>query len=411
MIINLQAQNFEDFFINRTLRIDYLHIGKNDAEKFEMKKISAGGTWSGTRNLLIDPHRYGDVLFQVYDSTSNQLIFTRSYSCLFNEYRSTERAKTETGSFEECIMMPFPKKTVKYTFTSYDRQKVGTLNYVGYYNPQSTNTQSFTKEYKTINLHIGGAPDTCIDILFVPDGYAKKDKKEMISDMKRFCSYITECSPYKENLQHINIRGIKGFSQESGITDPNQGFYTQTLLNSRYNVIDVDRYLMCLNVWKLNEIADDAPYDVLIIVANSEKYGGGGIYNFYATVNNEGMNSDYVIVHEMGHLIGGLGDEYFTSEVSVMDYYPTNIEPIEPNLTTLVDFDSKWKPMMQTSTPIPTPASKKYKDALGAYEGGGYVAKGVYRPWQNCTMKESIYNNYCPVCTQTILQAIEYFSK
>ncbi|HPT52303.1 MAG TPA: peptidase M64 N-terminal domain-containing protein, partial [Bacteroidales bacterium] len=179
MIINLQAQNFEDFFINRTLRIDYLHIGKNDAEKFEMKKISAGGTWSGTRNLLIDPHRYGDVLFQVYDSTSNQLIFTRSYSCLFNEYRSTERAKTETGSFEECIMMPFPKKTVKYTFTSYDRQKVGTLKYVGYYNPQSTNTQSFTKEYKTINLHIGGAPDTCIDILFVPDGYAKKDKKEM----------------------------------------------------------------------------------------------------------------------------------------------------------------------------------------------------------------------------------------
>ncbi|MDD4395349.1 MAG: M64 family metallopeptidase [Bacteroidales bacterium] len=411
LTISLQAQNFEKYFLNQTLRLDYLHIGKNDVEKFEIKQFSAGGIWSGTRSSLIDPHRYGDVLFQVYDSASNQLIFARSYSCLFNEYKATERAKTEMGNFEECINMPMPQNTVKYTFTSYSRRNESTLLYEGYYNPQLTITQQFTKEYKTIDLYKGGNPENCIDILFIPDGYSSKDKKELMFDMKRFADYITNCSPYKENLSHINIRAIKGFSEESGITDPNNNIQKNTLLNSSYNVIDVDRYLMCLNVWKMNAIADDAPYDVIIIVANSDKYGGGGIYNFYATVNNEGMFSDYVIVHEMGHLIGGLADEYFTSEVSVMDYYPTDIEPIEPNLTTLVNFDKKWKSMMESTTPIPTPASKKYKGVLGVYEGGGYVSKGVYRPWQDCTMKEGIYNNFCPVCTQTLIEAIEYYSK
>lgn len=411
LIASSQAQDFEKYFTNQTLRLDYLHIGKNDTEKFEIQKFSAGGIWSGTRSFLIDPNRYGDILFQAYDSASNKLLFTRSYSCLFNEYRATERAKTEIGSFEECINMPFPLKTVRFTFTSYDRKKVGTQIYEGYFNPQHTPTQPFVSEYKTINLHIGGNPDTCIDVLFIPDGYSTKDKKEMMYDMKRFCKYIKGCSPYKENLQHVNIRAIKGFSEESGITDPNKGIERKTLLNSSYNVIDVDRYLMCLNVWKMNAVADDAPYDVIIIVANSSKYGGGGIYNFYATVNNEGNYSDYVIVHEMGHLIGGLGDEYFTSEVSVQDYYPLDVEPIEPNLTTLVEFDTKWKDLVDAGTPVPTSAIKKYDNTVGVYEGGGYVAKGVYRPWQHCTMKEINYNNFCPVCTRTLIQAIDYYSK
>ena len=176
-------------------------------------------------------------------------------------------------------------------------------------------------------------------------------------------------------------------------------------------MIDVDRYLMCLNVWKMHEIADDAPYDVIVIVANSKKYGGGGIYNFYCTVNNTGERSDYVIVHELGHLIGGLGDEYFTSEVSVRDYYPVGVEPVEPNLTTLTDFESKWKSMMDPETPIPTPDVRGYQNVLGVYEGGGYVAEGVFRPWRDCTMKEPIYNHFCPVCSKTLLEVIDYYAK
>ena len=161
----------------------------------------------------------------------------------------------------------------------------------------------------------------------------------------------------------------------------------------------------------MNAIADDAPYDFIILICNSDKYGGGGIYNFYCTVNNVGAYSDYVIVHEMGHLIGGLADEYYTSEVSVRDFYPEGIEPVEPNLTTLVDFDSKWKNMLDADTPIPTPATKENQNKLGVYEGGGYVAEGVYRPMMDCTMHKIMYNRFCPVCLKALQEAILFYSK
>lgn len=408
----LSAQHFDDYFINKTLRIDYLHIGKNDANTYiEVQRYHAGGQWNGTRSFLIEPNRYGDILFEMFDSKSGKLLFSRSYSCLFNEYRTTERAETEVGYFEEAILMPFPKSDVRFVFTSYDRLKQGAVVCEGYFSPDTTTVLPFKKEFKTMTLHQGATPDKALDILFIPDGYGKGDKKKLKYDMKRFASYILACSPFKDVTHKISVRAIEGYSEESGITDPNKGIEKNTLLGSSYNVLDLDRYLMCLNVWKMHEIADDAPYDVIVIIANSNKYGGGGIYNFYCTVNNTGDRSNYVIVHELGHLIGGLGDEYFTSEVSVRDYYPEGVEPIEPNLTTLVDFDSKWKDMLDPATPIPTPDTRAYQDVLGVFEGGGYVAEGVYRPWRNCTMKEAVYDNFCPVCTRTLLQVIDYYTK
>lgn len=406
----VSAQHFDKYFENKTLRIDYLHSGKNDSESIEVKAYHAGGVWSGTRSYLIEPKRYGDILFQVYDLASGTQIYARSYSTLFCEYRATERALTEVGHFEECINMPFPKNAVKYTFTMYDRRNVGKLLYTGTFNPDKETVKPFVKEYEVMNLHKGGKPEDCIDILFLPDGYAKEDAKKLEKDMKRFASYVMNCTPYKENKKYVNLRAIKGYSAESGITDPNGGVFKKTLLDCSYNVIDVDRYLMCLNVWKMYEIADDAPVDIIVLICNSDKYGGGGIYNFYGTVCNGAPQADYVIVHEMGHLIGGLADEYYTSEVSVMDYYPTDVEPVEPNVTTLVDFDSKWKSMLDSNTPVPTPATADHKGVLGVYEGGGYVAKGVYRPWLDCTMKIIAYNNFCPVCTKVLVDAIGYYA-
>ena len=405
------CQDFNKYFIDKTLRVNYLHIGNSDLDSIGLADFYAGGRWNGTRSHLVEKNRLGDVLVEVFDSLSNVLIFSRSYSCLFNEYRTTERALLETAAFEESVNIPFPKSSIRIVFTSFDRKHKAQKLYEGYFNPETTVYKQFVKEYKTVDLHIGGSSDTCIDILFLPDGYSLDDKKLMKNDLKRFASYIMNCSPYKEYKNRVNIRAVKAYSPQSGITDPNQGVFKQTILNTSYNTIDVDRYLMCLNVWKMHDIADDAPYDMLVILANSPKYGGGGIYNFYATVNNHHTNSDYVVVHELGHLIAGLADEYYTSEVSVTDYYPEGVEPVEPNVTTLVDFDSKWKNMLDAKTPVPTPATENYANVLGVYEGGGYVAEGVYRPWLHCTMKEIRYDAFCPVCSKALIDAFLYFSK
>lgn len=407
----ISAQDFERFFENKTLRIDYKHIGNSQLEKIEVEDYHVGAQWEGTTSHLIEPKRLGGLVFEAFDALSGQLIYSRSHDCLFSEYRTTEKGEKEIGTFEECVRMPLPKMMVKYKFTSYDRHNIPTELYQGVFDPQSTAHKNITKQNKVKNLHIGGPVNNALDILIIPDGYAKSDKKKMLSDFKRFTSYIMNCSPYQYMDKHVNIRAIEAFSEESGITNPNQNVYKKTLLNCSYNVIEVDRYLMCLEVWKMHEIADDAPYDFIILLCNSPKYGGGGIYNFYCTVNNEDVNSNYVIVHEMGHLIGGLADEYYTSEVSVRDFYPEGIEPVEPNLTTLVDFDAKWKNMLDSGTPVPTPATKEYKDKLGVYEGGGYVAEGVYRPVQECTMHQIKYDHFCPVCLKALEEAILFYSK
>jgi len=407
----LFAQHFDTYFENKTLRLDYLHLGNAHSEMIRPVTFWQGGIWSGTRQQLIEPARIGDMVLTVRDALTSKIIFTRSYCTLFGEFVTTEKAETEPGSFEECVLMPYPKAAITYEFTAFTRTHKPTKIFEGEFDPKTTPQKPFQKEYNVLDLHIGGNPENCLDILFIPDGYAKKDKKKLHKDMAVFANYILNCEPFTENKDKLNIRAIEGYSKKSGITDPNAKVFKKTLLNSSYNTIDVDRYLMCMNVWKMNEIADDAPYDAILIIANSKKYGGGGIYNFYATVNSDGRYSDYVTVHELGHSVVGLGDEYFTSEVSVRDYYPEGIEPVEVNLTTLVDFDKKWKNMLCEFVPIPTPDTDEYSRTLGVFEGGGYVAEGVYRPWRNCTMNAKKWNNFCPVCIKGFLDVFDYYAK
>lgn len=408
------AQHFDQFFVNKTLRISYLHIGNAIEETIQIDHFNEGGQWNGTRQYLIEPHNYGDLLLEVYDSLSNKLIFSRSYNCLFNEYRTTEPGQTQIASMEECINMPFPKNTVRLKFTTFDRKRnPSTLN-ISYFNPQQTETSPMLKDYKVRNLHIGNKPNKAIDILFIPDGYAESDAKLMKADMKRFASYVMNCSPYKEMSKKVNIRYIEGYSEESGITQPQNNIYRKTLLNSTFNGLELDRYLICNGIWNMHEVADDAPYDVIVVICNTEKYGGAGFYNFYCTVYNHGDHPDYVIVHEMGHLIGGLADEYYTSEVTVQDFYPAGVEPVEPNLTTLVNFESKWVDQLESGTSIPTPPAKRGTpeyDKVGVYEGGGYVAKGVYRPSMHCTMHTIVYDDFCPVCKKALEEVLDYYSK
>jgi len=407
----LFAQHFDTYFENKTLRLDYLHIGNAYSEKVEPVTFWKGGVWSGTREQLIEPLRLGEMELTVTDLQTGKVIFTRSYSTLFGEFVTTEKAENEEGVFEECVLIPYPKVPVKYEFTVYSRSHIPTPLFESVFDPRTTPQKPFKKEYEVMDLHIGGSSEHCLDILFIPDGYAEEDKEKLQQDMQNFADYILSCTPFKENRNKFNIRAIEGYSEESGITDPNAGVFKNTLLNSSYNAIDVDRYLMCLNVWKMNEVADDAPYDAILIIANSTKYGGGGIYNFYATVNSDGEFSNYVTVHELGHSVAGLGDEYFDSEVSVRDFYPEGIEPVEPNLTTLVDFDAKWKYLLPADFPVPTPDTEEYTNILGVFEGGGYVAQGVFRPWRDCTMKAKVYNGFCPVCQEGFAKVFEYYSK
>ena len=93
------------------------------------------------------------------------------------------------------------------------------------------------------------------------------------------------------------------------------------------------------------------------------------------------------------------------------DRYNLKVEPWEPNITTLVNFQNKWKDLVEKQTPIPTPRTDKYKNKVGAFEGGGYLTKGMYSPVQDCRMKSIGSNDFCPVCSRAIERMIKFYTE
>lgn len=233
----------------------------------------------------------------------------------------------------------------------------------------------------------------------------------MKKDFEKFNKYLLQANPFNENANKINIWSVAAISTQSGITDPNDTFYVKTAVGCSFNTIKSDRYLMTLENKTLQDALANVAYDQIIIMCNTEKYGGGGIYNFYCTAAAGNSVANFLVQHEFGHAFAGLGDEYYTSEVSVEDFYPLKVEPWEPNITTLVNFEGKWKNMLNKFTPIPTPATEENTKIIGVYEGGGYMSKGVYRPYLDCTMKSVKYNAYCPVCKRATQWMIDFYAR
>ena len=405
-----QVKTFDQYFVAKTLRINYLHKGNSATDTILFSKAHSYASWAGTTTQMIDPFIYGANRVELYDSLSNKLIYSRGYSNLFEEWRTTAEGKIKTETFEEVVLVPMPKKTAKVVFKRRERSGGFTEISHFYINPKKTAASSVKKE-KTMVLHQGGNSSKCLDITFIADGYTVDDSTKLRTDFNRYAGYILNCKPYSLLKNKVNIIGVCSYSKDSGITDPISSTSKNTAVGCTFNSIGSDRYLMTTQMWNLYNYVESTPTDAVVIICNTNKYGGGGIYNYYATVASGSKEGDYVLVHEMGHSISGLADEYYSSEVTVEDFYPMNIEPWEPNITTKVDFDKKWKKMISKETPLPTPCNKEYENTVGLYEGAGYSAKGIYRPWQNCSMKEIIYDGFCPVCQNAISQMIDYYSK
>lgn len=406
-----QAQ-FRKYFTGLTLRVDYYHSGSVDVEYYVDDERIREGPWAGPRKNLVDPFDYGSYRFMVYDSASNKLIFSRGYSTLFFEYRSTEEAKSQCGNYPESILLPWPRKTVRIEFESRNKQQAWEKQHELIFNPSKSEVHSVRNSfYPSQALLKSGPPKKKVDLVFLPDGYTDSEMDAFREDCEKFMGWLFDTDPYGEYRDKFNIWMVMAPSEESGTDIPQDSVFRNTLLNCSFDTFGSDRYLTTADFKSVRNLAANAPYDQIVILVNSEKYGGGGIYNFWAISTADHINSDLVFTHEFGHAFPGLGDEYYDAEVAVQDLYPTDVEPWEPNLTTLVDFDAKWKDMLPPGTPVPTPATEDWKGKTGVFEGGGYVAKGVYRPYLDCSMNVIKFNNFCPVCKRATAEMIEYFCK
>lgn len=409
------SAQFDKFFEDRTMRVDYFHAGDSSDDTYYIDEIIAEPFWGGSKVNLIDETNFGKYLVKVIDKASGSLIYSKSYSTLFGEWQTVDEAKSVQKSFSESVVFPYPKAAVTVIFCT---KSYETGNYVEKYrynidpSDKCLIKQDNRHRYPVFEVHKGGNGDAAhkVDIVIVPDGYTASQMSLFKKDCEKFKKEFFGYEPYTSHKDDFNIHAVLAPSEESGVDEPCRGIWKNTVVSCSYWSLGSERYLMTTDNKALRDVAANAPYDQIYILVNSPKYGGGGIFNWYCTGVNSNKMAGKIIVHEFGHGFAGLGDEY-VGGAEYNDFYNKKLEPADPNVTTLVNFDVKWKDMIEPGTPIPTPATAEYKDKVGVYEGAGYMSKDFYRPMQDCLMNHFQCDAFCPVCQRAIVRMIEFYTK
>jgi hypothetical protein len=405
---------FDKYFESKTLRMDYYHSGNHDNSSYSFDELFEEPYWGGSEVNLIDTFDYGNYYIKLYDLQSGTLLYSRGFSSIFGEWQTTDESKTIDRTMSETVVMPFPKNDARIEL--YERNSDGQFEKKFEYTFKKDNyfTNHETRnKFPNFSFHKSGDPGVKVDVVIIPEGYSADEMGKFVEDCQKFTHDMFHYKPYSDNMDKFNIWGILAPSQESGVDIPADGIWKNTIMDFGYYTFDSERYLMTFDNKSVRDIAANAPYDQIYVLVNSDKYGGGAIYNFYNVSVNSNSKSAAILIHEFGHGFAGLADEYFDSSTSYNDFYKLDVEPWEPNITTLVDFDKKWKHLLKKRTPIPTPdpVKKKNINSLGAYEGGGYVAKGVYRPRYDCMMKTFNGDTFCPACVEAIQRMIDFYSE
>ncbi len=404
---------FDEYFLNKTLRIDYFLAGNSTEENVFFREMREEPYWGGPHADLTALMNTGTYRYILIDSASGKLLFAKGFSSLFQEWRGTPEAKQIRRAFPMVATMPFPKKTMNFLI---EKRSYETGMFEKMYEMKLRPDDYFILKdsihrLKVEKIKYSGAPEDHVDVAFMAEGYTEAEMPKFIEDARSLCDYFMSVEPYSSFGDKFNFYAIMSPSDESGVTIPGKELYVNTNIHSSFYTFDMDRYLTSFDTRAIYDIAANVPSDAIFVIVNSKRYGGGGFYNHYCEGTIDNQYSRIVAVHEFGHSFAGLGDEYYTSDVTYSDFYNLKVEPWEPNLTTNVDFASKWKSMVPDSVPIPTPRLQKYKDVTGMFEGGGYLGKGVYSPGMDCRMKSNEAQGFCPVCRQAIIRMIRYYTE
>ena len=413
--VSLSASSL--FAADYTLRLDYIFSG--DATHTEISLAKMGkldGWWGRTVNsdiLLLRGN--GQIILR--DSATNQVLYCNSFSTLFSEWQCTPEALHTRKAFENVFLVPMPEATAYVTVKMLDKRDSVTASMTHIVHPDDILIRPVASPYtldKCRYMHKGGDSKDAIDIAIVGEGYTKEEMEIFYRDAKETADQILSYEPFKGKADKLNFIAVPVESKESGVSIPLKGEWKQTAFSSHFSTFYTDRYLTTLHLFDLHDALASIPYEHIIILANTDNYGGGGILNSYVLTAAHNPWAMPVVVHEFGHSFGGLADEYFYDDGT--DQYDLNTEPWEPNITTLVNFDSKWKDLVEKSG-IVTKADQRlpayrtlvesdYK--VGIYEGGGYLSEGIYRPYPTCRMRDNTYPLFCPVCKRAISRMIDY---
>ncbi|OGU70194.1 MAG: peptidase M64 [Ignavibacteria bacterium RBG_16_34_14] len=466
---------FDAYFLDETMRIDYHNMGDSEFEIISVDRIYRYGIWAGSVTNLIDNLNNGKYYLKVYDSASGKLIFSKGFDTYFGEYQtSAEALNGIKKTYHETALIPYPKNKIRFSIEKRDKKN----NLEEIFSTEINPSDQYIVKEKIINSSIkiikhenSGDPHTKIDIAVLGDGYTESETEKFQKDFNRLVKTLFEIEPYKSNHDKFSFYGILKPSEENGSDEPGANIFKNTALGTTFYSLGSERYLLTEDNKTIRDVAENVPYDALVIIVNHNRYGGGGIYNLFCTLTSDNQWFEYLFLHEFGHSFAGLADEYYTSDVAYTEFYKIDVEPVEPNLTALVDIKNfKWKEFVAEDIEIPTLWEKalfdsmdlkwqeerralnekiaeskrnkvasdeisktqeeynrkdklhseevadflrnsKYWSKIGAFEGAGYLSNGLYRPMIDCLMFSKGKKPYCKICENAVLRVINNYTK
>ena len=412
-VSSTRAQVFADHFADKTLRVDYIFNGNASGQAICLNGLSALPTWAGRKHHLAELPLQGNGQIVMRNAASGKTIYTTSFSSLFQEWLETDEARNVTKGFENTFLLPYPLQPVEIEITLLDPRRNVRASMKHIVHPNDVLIEQKGNSHITPHKYLlhNDSPEKCIDVAILAEGYTLQEMQTFYEDADIACKSIFDHEPFKSMKKRFNVVAVASPSTDSGVSVPRLNEWKHTAFGSHFSTFYSDRYLTTSRVKAIHDALAGIPYEHIIILANTEEYGGGGIYNSYTLTTAHHPMFRPVVVHEFGHSFGGLADEYFYDNDVMTDTYPLDIEPWEQNISTQVDFAAKWKDMLSENTPVPTPAEVSENYPTGVYEGGGYSAKGIFRPAENCRMRTNEYPAFCPVCQRALRRIIEFYTE
>ena len=460
----LSAASLDARLSEATLRVDYIFSGTDKVCEIAVDELCRMEGWAGRRRRLQDVPLRGNGPVCMTEAVGGDTLYRTSFSTLFQEWQATEEATKVRRSFENVFLLPMPTVPVNVTVELYDfhNKVVATMTHPVdpddiLIRPKGGFTEDDVLRYAAGGgsarspkgiparyTHYSGSPADCIDVVILAEGYTASEVDVFFADAQAATESLFNHEPYTTFSDRFNILAVAAPSTDSGVSVPRNGLWKNTAIGSHFDTFYSDRYLTTLRLRQLHDVLAEFPYEHIIILANTDTYGGGGIYNSYTLTTAHHAQFKSVVVHEFGHSFAGLADEYFYDDQYVEYYYP-DTEPWEPNITTLADFASKWQDMLPAGTVLPngdvvadqpdglgsrllsrlrdrfsasdtqrqsraTRARRRSIEGVGLYEGGGYQSKGVWRGAEDCRMRTNSAPVFCPVCQQAITDMIDFYT-
>lgn len=406
---------------DRTLRVDYIFSGTDKSQEISLDGMSVLEGWAGRRVNMDTVAVRGNGQVVMTDCSSGEIIYRQSFSTLFQEWQTTEEATKVRRSFENVFLLPMPERKAAVRVELYDfhGNVCASLSHVA--DPEDILIRRIGHAPAPHRyVHKGGDSARCIDVVVVAEGYRADEMEKFHADAEAAVESILSHEPFGKYADRFNFLAVALESEDSGVSVPADGVWKNTPLGSHFSTFYMDRYLTTLRLQQLHDSLSGLPYEHIVILANTDTYGGGGIFNSYTLTTAGHSAFRPVVVHEFGHSFAGLADEYYYDDQFV-EYYYSDCEPWEQNITTLYDFESKWDDMLPKVIGIPTgPVEGNIWDSfrngvspesvIGVYEGAGYQSRGVYRPFPDCRMKTNAAEGFCPVCQRAIARVIEFYT-